>query len=33
MLAEICNWLTKGFDTVDLIDARALFNGLQSHSE
>jgi hypothetical protein len=29
MLAEICGWFTKGFDTVDLKKARALLAELQ----
>jgi hypothetical protein len=28
MLAEIYNWFTEGFDTPDLIDAKALLDGL-----
>jgi hypothetical protein len=28
MLAEIYNWFTEGFDTADLIDARALLDEL-----
>jgi predicted ATPase len=28
MLAEIYNWFTEGFDTADLIDAKALLNEL-----
>jgi tetratricopeptide (TPR) repeat protein len=30
VLAQICNWFTEGFDTADLIDARALLNQLGS---
>ncbi len=29
MLAEIYNWFTEGFDTADLIDAKALLDQLQ----
>jgi hypothetical protein len=28
MLAEICSWLTEGFDTPDLKDAKALLEEL-----
>ena len=28
MLAEIYNWFTEGFDTADLIDAKALLDEL-----
>jgi predicted ATPase len=28
MLAAICNWFTEGFDTADLIDAKALLDEL-----
>ena len=28
MLAAIYNWFTEGFDTADLIDAKALLNEL-----
>ena len=28
MLAEIYGWFTEGFDTLDLIDAKALLDGL-----
>jgi predicted ATPase len=28
MLAEICNWLTEGFDTADLKEAKALLDEL-----
>ena len=28
ILAEICNWFTEGFDTVDLKDAKALLDEL-----
>jgi predicted ATPase len=28
MLAEIYNWFTEGFDTADLIDAKALLEQL-----
>jgi hypothetical protein len=28
MLAEICGWFTEGFDTADLIDAKALLHEL-----
>ena len=28
MLAEIYNWFTEGFDTADLIDAKALLEEL-----
>jgi len=30
MLAEICGWLTEGFDTPDLKDARALLDQLSA---
>jgi len=30
MLAEIYNWFTEGFDTADLIDAKALLDELSS---
>ena len=30
MLAEIYNWFTEGFDTADLIDAKALLEELSS---
>jgi predicted ATPase len=29
-LAEICGWFTEGFDTTDLIDAKALLDELAS---
>jgi hypothetical protein len=28
MLADICNWFTKGFDTADLKDARTQLDRL-----
>jgi hypothetical protein len=28
MLADICGWFTEGFDTGDLIEARALLEAL-----
>jgi hypothetical protein len=28
MLAEIYNWFTEGFDTADLVDAKALLDHL-----
>ena len=28
MLAEIYNWFTEGFDTADLVDAKALLHEL-----
>jgi hypothetical protein len=28
MIAEIYNWFTEGFDTADLMDARALLDEL-----
>ncbi len=30
MLADICGWLTEGFDTADLTDAKALLEDLQA---
>jgi hypothetical protein len=30
MLAEICGWFTKSFDTADLKEARALLDELNS---
>ncbi len=30
MLADICGWLTEGFDTADLTDAKALLEELQA---
>jgi predicted ATPase len=30
MLAEIYNWFTEGFDTADLIDAKALLDDLST---
>jgi predicted ATPase len=30
MLAEIYNWFTEGFDTADLIDAKALLDQLSA---
>jgi hypothetical protein len=30
MLADIYNWFTEGFDTADLIDAKALLDGLSN---
>jgi hypothetical protein len=29
MLADIYNWFTEGFDTADLIDAKALLDKLE----
>jgi hypothetical protein len=30
MLADICHWFTEGFDTGDLIDAKALLDELNA---
>jgi hypothetical protein len=30
MLAEIYNWFTEGFDTADLVDAKALLKELET---
>jgi hypothetical protein len=33
MLADIYNWLTEGFDTADLKEAKALLNELATYTK